>query len=67
MELKQAICDRRNIRKYQDKEVPAELVTELLELPDGIFVTSLITVGYPAQSPGPRPRRPLEELLLKEI
>ena len=31
MELKQAICDRRSIRKYEDKEVPAELVLELLE------------------------------------
>ena len=31
MELKQAIFDRRSIRKYEEKEVPAELVTELLE------------------------------------
>ena len=64
MELKQAICDRRSIRKYEDKEVSAELV---LEMPENIVITSLISVGYPAQNPGPRPRRTIEEIFLKEI
>lgn len=44
-----------------------QLLREILELPQGMVVTGLISVGWPDQDPPPRPRRPLEELLLKEI
>lgn len=44
-----------------------KVVRELLEIPDNLVVTMLISVGYPAEDPGPRPRIPLDEVLLKEI
>jgi nitroreductase len=37
-------------------------VQELLALPDGVSILCLMTVGYPAQDPKPRPRAPLEEI-----
>ncbi|MCJ7652648.1 MAG: nitroreductase family protein, partial [Actinobacteria bacterium] len=40
----------------------ADGVQELLALPDGIIVLCLMTVGYPAQDPPPRPRVPLEKI-----
>jgi len=40
----------------------ADGVEELLALPDGVSVLCLMTVGYPAQEPPPRPRVPLEEI-----
>jgi len=40
----------------------ADGVQELLALPDGVSVLCLMTVGYPAQDPPPRPRVPLEEI-----
>ena len=44
-----------------------QVVREILELPEDIVITSLISVGYPAQDPGPRPRLALEEVFLKEL
>jgi nitroreductase len=44
-----------------------ERVHELLKLPDNIAVVSLLTVGYPDQDPPPRPRMPLESLILTPI
>ena len=35
---------------------------QLLGLPDGVSVLCLLTVGYPAQDPPPRPRVPLEDI-----
>ena len=37
---------------------------ELLGLPEGVSVLCLLTVGYPAQDPPPRPRVPLEDILI---
>lgn len=39
----------------------------MLALDDRYDVIALLPVGYPDQSPGPRPRVPLEELILKEV
>lgn len=44
-----------------------QVVRELLELPDNMVVTMLVSVGYPAEEPGPRPRMALPEVLIKEI
>lgn len=44
-----------------------QVVREILEIPDNIVITSLISVGYPAQNPGPRPRLAMEDIFLKEI
>ena len=45
----------------------SEKTKRLLELDDRYDVIALLPVGYPDQSPGPRPRVPLEELILKEV
>jgi len=37
-------------------------VKELLKIPDKYKVVALITVGKPAESPGPRPRKSLAEI-----
>jgi nitroreductase len=39
-------------------------VERILELPDAVKSLALLTVGYPAESPAPRPRRSLEEIVL---
>jgi len=39
----------------------------MLGLDDRYDVVALLPIGYPDQSPGPRPRVPLEELILKEV
>ena len=44
-----------------------ELVKKLLKIPDGIRPVALIPVGYPAEQPSPRPRRPLSEIIHREI
>ena len=44
-----------------------EKTKRLLGLEDRYEVIALLPLGYPDQSPGPRPRLPLEEILLKEI
>lgn len=40
----------------------APAVEELLEMPDGLKVVTLLTLGHPAQSPGARPRKSLAEI-----
>lgn len=42
-------------------------VHQLLNLPDTVIVVSLLALGYPAQGPLPRPRVPLEDLILTPI
>ncbi len=44
-----------------------QVVRKILDIPENLIVTALIGVGYPAQSPPPRPRRSLAEVLIKEI
>lgn len=44
-----------------------EKTKRLLGLEERYDVIALLPVGYPDQSPGPRPRLPLEEIILKEI
>ena len=44
-----------------------EKTKRLLGLEERYDVIALLPVGYPDQSPGPRPRVPLGEILLKEI
>jgi nitroreductase len=39
-------------------------VQEILGVPDDVSVLSLLTVGYPDQSPPPRPRKTLDEIRL---
>jgi nitroreductase len=35
----------------------------LLGVPDNVFILGVLVVGHPAEDPGPRPRRPLAELV----
>lgn len=38
-------------------------IREILGLPDNVTPVSLLAVGYPAENPGLRPRKPLEEVV----
>lgn len=44
-----------------------EKVHSLLNLSETTIVVSLLALGYPAQEPPPRPRIPLEEIILTSI
>lgn len=41
-----------------------EVVREALELPADVIPQALLTLGYPAVEPPPRPKRPLAEIVL---
>jgi len=41
-------------------------VKEILGVPDEARVVALVTVGYPAEDPDPRPRKPLGEMACDE-
>jgi nitroreductase len=38
----------------------------LLAVPDGATIIELMALGYPAESPEPRPRKPLDEVVRQE-
>jgi len=42
-------------------------IHEMYQLPDNIRVVVLLTVGYPAHEPPPRPRLPLDKIWLKPV
>jgi nitroreductase len=39
-------------------------VAELLDLPEGLIVVNLLTLGYPDQRPGARPRKSMEDIII---
>ncbi len=41
-------------------------VKEILGIPDEVRVVQLMTVGYPAVAPGPKTRKPLNEIVMYE-
>ncbi|MCR4436003.1 MAG: nitroreductase family protein [Clostridiales bacterium] len=43
-----------------------ERVKEILEIPDQVRVVAVTPLGYPAESPAPRPRKQLEEIVCYE-
>jgi nitroreductase len=43
-----------------------ERLKDLLGVPEGVKVVSIISVGHPARSHRPRPRMPLNELVYSE-
>jgi len=43
----------------------AEKITFNLQLPEGIEIVSLLPVGVPAENPQPRPRLPVDELVIE--
>ncbi|MBP2652822.1 MAG: nitroreductase [Firmicutes bacterium] len=45
----------------------AKKIAEVLALPDNLIITALMPVGYPEQSPAPRPRLALEEIIYQVI
>ncbi|HWP97708.1 MAG TPA: nitroreductase family protein [Syntrophomonadaceae bacterium] len=50
------------VMMFQRKEL-----AQWLELPDNLYPLCLLPIGYPAQDPAPRPRKALEELIIKEL
>ena len=45
---------------YEDR------VREILNIPDSVRVVELLTLGYPAEKPPPRPRKRLDDIVYKE-
>lgn len=45
---------------YEDR------VKEILGVPENIRVVALLPLGYPAEDPAPRPRKPMEEIVCYE-
>lgn len=43
-----------------------EDIRPVLNIPSDKYVCGIITVGYPAETPGPRPRKPLESMVRYE-
>lgn len=41
-------------------------VKQILGIPEGVRIVDLMTVGYPAVAPGPRNRKPLNEIVMYE-
>ncbi|HDJ51225.1 MAG TPA: nitroreductase family protein [Thermoprotei archaeon] len=41
-------------------------VSKILCIPKGLRPVAIITIGYPAESPEPRPRRPLDDIVSRE-
>jgi len=44
----------------------AEAVARTLDLPDGLVLVCLLPLGYPDESPRPRPRKDLEDILIED-
>ena len=40
---------------------------EILELDDNLYVTALLPIGHPKSIPAPRPRFPMEKLIVKRV
>ncbi len=40
-----------------------KVIKPMLAAPDSVFVLGVLPVGYPAESPTPRPRKPLEDIV----
>lgn len=45
------------------KKPHSEPVAELLGAPEGVILIALVALGYPAERPGPRKKRALDEVL----
>jgi len=43
-----------------------EQVKQILGIPDAVRVVALLPLGHPAEAPGPRPRKPLAEVVAWE-
>jgi nitroreductase len=43
-----------------------EKVKEILGVPQEVRVVALLPLGYPAEQPGPRPRKSLDEIIARE-
>ena len=41
-------------------------VKEVLNIPENLRVVTLLTLGYPAENPDPRPRNPIEDMVSYE-
>ncbi|MEW6203316.1 MAG: nitroreductase family protein [bacterium] len=42
-------------------------VRQLLKLPDDHYLLALLTMGYPAEEPSARPRKPMEKIASREV
>lgn len=67
MDLVKGIKERRSIRKFQNKPVPHELLTEvgeIVDIPEGQTLAAIIPVGFPADGePACPPRKDPDDLI----
>jgi nitroreductase len=81
MDFRALAASRFSVRAYRSDPVPEALLGELLEtvaafdpaaarevlaLPDGIVPVAFTPLGWPAEAPGPKERRPLAELVIRK-
>ena len=59
--LMEIIKGRRAVRKYQEKDVPEELLNRILEVEEGYEVVTLIPLGYPAHDSAAPKRREISD------
>lgn len=49
------------------QHMSAKMVATILELPPSLRVGALMSLGYPAEDPGARPRDPLDRIIVKQV
>jgi len=66
----EAIRNRHSIRRFKADPVPTDVVDLMLEAarilgwPRHVVVLCLLLAGYASEEPTPRPRLPLEEIIM---
>ena len=63
MDFQQLVAARRSVRAYRPDPVAA---LEVLGLPESVVPFAFTPLGWPADTPGPKERKPLEELVRHE-
>ena len=53
-------------RMHDDTKTSQSYISEILNIPENIRVEAIVAIGYPDESPKPRPRLPLEEIVYYE-
>ncbi|MBP7675414.1 MAG: nitroreductase family protein [Thermoanaerobaculia bacterium] len=81
MDFRALAAARYSVRAFRRDPVPEELLEEVLEtvaafdpaaarevlaLPDGIVPVAFTPLGWPADAPRPKERRPLSELVIRK-
>lgn len=62
--------ERRSIRLYSPQPAPEEevrsIISRLMEVPEEYRIFTILPLGYPAETPAPRPRNVFEQVTSRE-